>query len=97
RSPFYNASRQQFDPTGKEGGWADPNGAFSFDGSNADGSVPGPCPLNCTNNSEIYGFHTGGANVVFADGHVQFIPSTIDFCTLAALYTRSGGEIIPSF
>jgi prepilin-type N-terminal cleavage/methylation domain-containing protein/prepilin-type processing-associated H-X9-DG protein len=96
RPAFYNADRQIFDPVGKEGGWADPNGAFSLDGSNRDGSIPGPCPLNCSNNSEIYSFHSGGANVVFADGSVHFLRETIDLCLLAKLVTRAGGEAINS-
>jgi prepilin-type N-terminal cleavage/methylation domain-containing protein/prepilin-type processing-associated H-X9-DG protein len=77
----------------KEGAWADPNAAFSIDGSNPDGSVPGPCPLNCSNNSELYGFHTAGCNVVFADGSVHFLSKSMNLCTLAALTTRSGGEV----
>jgi prepilin-type N-terminal cleavage/methylation domain-containing protein/prepilin-type processing-associated H-X9-DG protein len=93
----------------KEGGWADPNAAFSIDGSNAnctaafvgtstsDVCVPGPtpnsCSLNCTNDSEMYGFHTGGCNVLFADGSVQFLNQSIPLCTLAALVTRAGGEV----
>jgi prepilin-type processing-associated H-X9-DG protein len=92
RSPFYNKMRQMFDPVGKEGGWADPNGAFSIDGSNANGTVPGPCTMNCTNNSEIYSFHDGGANVVFADGSVHFLRESLDLCVLAALCTRAGSE-----
>lgn len=97
--------------TNKEGGWADPNAAFSVDGSNfgctaafvsgatSDVCVPGPsptsgtCPLNCTNDSEFYGFHVGGCNAVFADGHVQFITQSIGMQTLSALVTRAGGEI----
>ena len=94
RPAFYNASRQVFDPVGKEGGWADPNGAFSIDGSNPDGSVPGPCTLNCSNNSEVYSFHTDGANVVFADGSVHFLHSSMNLCVLAALTTRAGGEVV---
>jgi prepilin-type processing-associated H-X9-DG protein len=94
RPTFYNQQRQVFDPVGKEGGWADPNGAFSLDGSNSDGSVPGGCSLNCSNNSEIYAFHTGGANVVFADGSVHFLKDSIDLCTLAKLCTRAGGEVV---
>ena len=61
----------------KEGGWADPGAPFSIDGANADGSVPGPCPLNCSNDSEIYSFHSTGANVVFADGSVHSISNSI--------------------
>ncbi len=81
----------------KQGGWADPGGPFSIDGSNIDGSVPGPCTLNCSNNSEVFGFHTAGANAVFADGSVHFLNSTMNLCTLAALCTRGGSEQIVGF
>jgi prepilin-type processing-associated H-X9-DG protein len=97
RPAFYNAMQQVFDPVGKEGGWADPNGAFSLDGANPDGSIPGGCPLNCSNNSEIYSFHEAGANVVFADGSVHFLTQKIDLCTLAALVTRAAGEVVPPY
>jgi prepilin-type processing-associated H-X9-DG protein len=75
-----------------QGGWADPGAPFSIDGSNRDGSIPGPCSLNCSNNSEIYAFHPEGANVVFADGSVRFLPVSLDLCVLAAMCTRSGDE-----
>jgi prepilin-type N-terminal cleavage/methylation domain-containing protein/prepilin-type processing-associated H-X9-DG protein len=97
RPAFYNQARVVFDPNGKEGGWADPNGAFSIDGSNPDGTVPGPCPINCSSNSEMYSFHTGGAHVVFADGSVHFLHSSINLCTLAALSTRAGGERVGDY
>jgi prepilin-type N-terminal cleavage/methylation domain-containing protein/prepilin-type processing-associated H-X9-DG protein len=69
--------------------------------SNSDICVPGPtvpssCPLNCTNDSEFFGFHTGGCNVAFADGSVHFVSSSVNTCTLAALITRAGGEVIPN-
>jgi prepilin-type N-terminal cleavage/methylation domain-containing protein/prepilin-type processing-associated H-X9-DG protein len=97
RPMFYNAARQVFDPVGKEGGWADPNGAFSIDGSNPDGTIPGPCTLNCSNNSEVYSFHPNGANVAFADGSVHFLSSSLNLCGLAALTTRAGGEAVPNY
>jgi prepilin-type N-terminal cleavage/methylation domain-containing protein/prepilin-type processing-associated H-X9-DG protein len=97
RPTFYNQAHQVFDPVGKEGGWADPNAAFSIDGSNPDGSIKGPCALNCSNNSEIYSWHSGGANVVFSDGHVEFLREGMDLCVLAALCTRAGGEVIPDY
>jgi hypothetical protein len=80
----------------EQGGWADPNGAFSINGSNPNGTINGPCPLNCSNNSEIYSFHPNLACVVFADGSVHVLKSSIDLCTLAKLVTRAGGEVIDS-
>jgi prepilin-type processing-associated H-X9-DG protein len=55
--------------------------------------VTADCPLNCTNDSEFYGFHSGGCNAAFADGSVRFISQSISLTTLAALVTRAGGEI----
>jgi prepilin-type N-terminal cleavage/methylation domain-containing protein/prepilin-type processing-associated H-X9-DG protein len=52
---------------------------------------------NCGNNDEIFGFHTGGAQAVFCDGHVQFLTSAIDRRIVRMLVTPSGGEVIPSF
>jgi prepilin-type processing-associated H-X9-DG protein len=57
---------------------------------------PGPCAINCTNQSDVYSFHSGGANVVFADGSVHFLSESIPLYILASLYTRASGEIIPS-
>jgi prepilin-type N-terminal cleavage/methylation domain-containing protein/prepilin-type processing-associated H-X9-DG protein len=42
-------------------------------------------------------YHTGGVNVVFADGHVQFIPDSINFAVWQALGTRTGGEPVGAF
>jgi prepilin-type N-terminal cleavage/methylation domain-containing protein/prepilin-type processing-associated H-X9-DG protein len=53
---------------------------------------PWPCAINCTNDREVYSFHPGGANAVFADGHVRFLNANIDIGFLAALVTRAGGE-----
>ena len=75
-----------------QAGWADPNGEFKVDGSNPDGTIHGPCPLNCSNNSEIFAFHPSGANVAFVDGSVHFLSSTINLCVLATISTRSTGE-----
>jgi prepilin-type N-terminal cleavage/methylation domain-containing protein/prepilin-type processing-associated H-X9-DG protein len=70
----------------------------------------GPCPLNCTNGenyptynvapyfsegtSEIYSFHPGGAHLLFGDGSVHFISSTIDIRQLARLIARADGQSI---
>ena len=69
---------------------------FAVRGSNPDGSFPGPCAINCTNDREVYSFHSGGANAVFADGSVHFLPESMSIQTLAALVTLAGGEVIPA-
>jgi prepilin-type N-terminal cleavage/methylation domain-containing protein/prepilin-type processing-associated H-X9-DG protein len=53
-----------------------------------------PCAINCTNHSEVYSFHPGGANAVFADGAVRFLGADINIRILAALVTRAGGEVV---
>jgi prepilin-type N-terminal cleavage/methylation domain-containing protein/prepilin-type processing-associated H-X9-DG protein len=44
---------------------------------------------DCGPNNEPFGFHGGGANFVFADGHVTFIRSSVHIDILKALGTRS--------
>src|SRR5207302_2174384 len=61
------------------GGWADRDNEFITHGFTADGKTnPGPCAVNCTNDNEIYAFHTGGANIVFGDGSVHFLSGNVD-------------------
>ncbi len=55
---------------------------------------PGSCAINCTNEREVYSFHPGGANAVFADGSVHFLRANIDIRVLARLITRAGGEVV---
>src|SRR5579871_6491195 len=53
------------------GPWASAANVLQVWGSSADGAtVSGPCALNCTNYTNIYSFHPGGANAAFADGSV---------------------------
>ena len=76
------------------GPWAGFWTGIVVQGSSADGTFrPGPCALNCTNDHEVYSFHSGGANAVFADGSVHFLPASMSIQTLAALVTRAGGEV----
>ena len=81
--------------------WAEPDNAFNVDQLINNNATPtgGPTTcrwttLNCGPNEEIFAFHTGGANVVFGDGHVQLVRSSISGATLRALLTESGGEVI---
>jgi prepilin-type N-terminal cleavage/methylation domain-containing protein/prepilin-type processing-associated H-X9-DG protein len=80
--------------TAEQGGWADPGAPFAIDGSEPNGTIPGNCSVNCSNYSEIYSYHIGGANVSLGDGSVRWMSATIDLCTLAGLTTRNGGELL---
>jgi prepilin-type N-terminal cleavage/methylation domain-containing protein/prepilin-type processing-associated H-X9-DG protein len=78
-----------------QGGWADSNGPFTIAGADPrSGSIHGSCGVNCNNNSEIYSFHSGGANVVMADASVHYLDQAINICTLTALTSRAGGEVL---
>lgn len=76
--------------------WADDDNQISLHGASFDGAtINGPCPLNCSNKGEAYGFHTGGINVLFADASVRYIRQGIDIRYWAYMVTRSGDEVIP--
>lgn len=82
-------------------GWADSEGPFSLDGTSQDGFAfegvnppTGAMAINGTNWNEPYAFHVGGANCLFADGHVRFIRETIPLEVFAALSTRAAGEVV---
>jgi prepilin-type processing-associated H-X9-DG protein len=79
-------------------GWGDPlNGECWFAGSLADGSgSSGPCVLNCTNERGrgLYAFHSGGANVLLADGSVRFLSESVRNCTFAFMVTKAKGEVV---
>jgi len=62
---------------------------FAFDGTTS----PGRCAINC-NNQDVYSFHPGGANILFADGHVRFVSAGIDVREFVKMVTRSGGEVV---
>jgi prepilin-type processing-associated H-X9-DG protein len=77
------------------GPWASGANGFTVTGSTTDGATrPGRCAVNCTNHGELYSFHPGGANAVFADGSVHFLQAGINLRVLAALITRAGGEVV---
>jgi prepilin-type N-terminal cleavage/methylation domain-containing protein/prepilin-type processing-associated H-X9-DG protein len=76
-------------------GWADTNNDLPVHGFSADGSTaPGMCVINCTNNNEIFSFHPGAAQFVFADGSVRVVSANTATRVVAALVTKAGGETI---
>ena len=86
--------------TWTNGPWANPGSRIQVGGFNPSWRVgqplptSGPCAVNCINDKEIYSFHTGGANVVMADGSVRFIRATLPLDVAYQLLTRARGEVI---
>jgi prepilin-type N-terminal cleavage/methylation domain-containing protein/prepilin-type processing-associated H-X9-DG protein len=73
--------------------WADMDQDFSLHGRTTGNADFGPCGVNCDNNNEIYGFHSGGANCAFGDGTVRFVAANINIRMLGRLITAQGGEV----
>ena len=73
------------------GAWSSPANPIAIRGG---GGPTGPCAVNCTNDQELYGFHSGGANALFADGSVHLLRRGLDVGLLIALLTRAGGETV---
>lgn len=96
RPQLWRAGIQIFDQPDVLGGpWEAFFSGFVVQGSDDEGvSSPGSCAINCTNNREVYSFHPGGANAVFADGSVHFLQKNMSIQVLANLVTRAGCEIV---
>jgi len=96
RPKHWQAGRHVPGLSGTGGAWA--AAAFiGLQGAQWDGSSRGgPCAINCINDMEVYSFHPGGANAVFADGSVRFLRAGMNIRFLAALITRDGGEVVPA-
>jgi prepilin-type N-terminal cleavage/methylation domain-containing protein/prepilin-type processing-associated H-X9-DG protein len=86
------------------GGWGDPfSGENWLVGSDATGTVsPGSFLVGVTNSQPaghdglgLYSFHTGGAQVLLADGSVHFLASSTAANVVCYLVTKANGEVIP--
>ena len=69
--------------------WGDPTNAIVIEEL-----CRGTSAINCHNSNEIFSFHPGGANVVFMDGHVQFLRDSTPTTVIRALVSRDGGEVV---
>jgi len=78
------------------GAWPDYNSEYWVHGSTLGGSG-GRCSINCSNDNEIYSFHTGVAGVLLGDGSVRFLSSNMSLEILAALISAKGGEVFGEF
>jgi prepilin-type processing-associated H-X9-DG protein len=74
--------------TGANIGWTEPRDLDFGQMSLAIGSQPGNC---------VHSLHTGGANVLMADGSVRFLKTDLDPQMLRGLLTKSGGEVVGGF
>ena len=75
-------------------GWANPANPIPVHGFTEDGlSVPGPCPINCTNNNEAFGFHPRTVIGLLCDGSVHSVQEGITLQQYSELVTRAGHEI----
>ncbi len=90
----YNDSKAEL-----RGVWADGNNVFAISGTiNQTGTenINGiDVPTQWTHD-EIYSEHPGGANCLFCDGSVHFLPETMDSGLIQALASRDAGEQIPA-
>jgi prepilin-type N-terminal cleavage/methylation domain-containing protein/prepilin-type processing-associated H-X9-DG protein len=94
RPNLYQLGRDIGSNTADGHGWADPDTGFSLDGVQANlTTTGGTCFINCTNDSEFYGFHSQGLNVCMADGSVRFIRQSISAAALAAMVTATAGDL----
>jgi type II secretory pathway pseudopilin PulG len=76
--------------------WIDLNAPGYAASSDADGT---PAPPNVTtfSNRGAHSDHPLGVQAAMVDGHVIWIPNSIDFGVYQALFTRAGGEVISGF
>jgi prepilin-type N-terminal cleavage/methylation domain-containing protein/prepilin-type processing-associated H-X9-DG protein len=50
--------------------------------------------MNCTNQDEIYSFHSGGCNFAYGDGSVHFHSDSMDPEAFVCLFTRDAKDIV---
>jgi prepilin-type N-terminal cleavage/methylation domain-containing protein/prepilin-type processing-associated H-X9-DG protein len=99
--PFTKATRAGYPIAICGNGWADENNGDKWlDGNDYDGMAPGnrgPCVINCANTSGFFSFHTGGANFLYGDGHIQFVTKDIATNVAIMLTIATDGFAIPSY
>jgi prepilin-type N-terminal cleavage/methylation domain-containing protein/prepilin-type processing-associated H-X9-DG protein len=64
--------------------------------SDCGGGPPPPCGVDSSHITNATSQHSGGCNVLFADGSVHFVKSSVNMRTWMSLGTIGGGEVISS-
>lgn len=84
-------------------GWGDRENVIALNGIRLDPTSGtgfawnGPVCVNAVNGNEIYAFHTGGANTLFADGRVAFLTSNLKIVTLCQLISFNDGQVVGDY
>jgi prepilin-type N-terminal cleavage/methylation domain-containing protein/prepilin-type processing-associated H-X9-DG protein len=95
RNALWQMGQKVSETGGGTGSWGNPGCTIQLAGFDpTTKNAPGPCAVNCQNNNEIYSFHQGLANVVFADGSVRSLKASASLQVVANLITRAGGEVV---
>jgi prepilin-type N-terminal cleavage/methylation domain-containing protein/prepilin-type processing-associated H-X9-DG protein len=82
------------------GAWATNDNPYAIGGRVqwTGGAIPASVPMRLNASNEwgflYYSFNDGGANFAFGDGSVRYLTESTPLATLAALATRSGGEVV---
>jgi prepilin-type N-terminal cleavage/methylation domain-containing protein/prepilin-type processing-associated H-X9-DG protein len=84
---------EMFPPSGSPAVPVTENAAGMVLGHTSDGP-PNAAGTEC---NEFSSLHGSGAQFLFADGHAQFISSSINRAVFRALSTRAGGEVVGEF
>jgi prepilin-type N-terminal cleavage/methylation domain-containing protein len=85
--------------------WAEPDASAigiskTINNNKTPNGGPPSCPWtvnNCGVFEEIFSVHVGGAHLLLGDGSVRFLSENLDYWTLRALITTSGGEVVGEF
>lgn len=75
---------------GEDSSWDDGQWISSLNVMDQCGAINDPAIVE----NEIRSDHNGGANVLFCDGHIDFLTDELSLEVLAAICTRAGKEII---
>jgi prepilin-type N-terminal cleavage/methylation domain-containing protein/prepilin-type processing-associated H-X9-DG protein len=90
----YNDNKQEL-----RGVWADGNNVFAISGTINESGTENINGIDVPSqwvSDEIYSEHPGGANALFCDGSVHFLPESMDSGLIQALASRDASEPIPA-